>query len=1038
MSTASPICLVNSGSSTDGVNVGAGTTVVISLASTTGVDFWSIQCVSTDETSDSAAITSSLVIDPLAKTATFTAPSPVKKALIFSSIVNNSLDGDFVYDPNLTATFGIYVANTNDDRVLAVNERNEGSAMFGWVTTVNNLLRGGGGGGGGGGTLPITTTSATTLAVGDVVTQDDSSSLPLQITKWSATTRLAGKKPLGVARVITSSPGGGAQYLPFGNTVSHTITGISSGAVNTAVVGDDARIVRKPITGIFDTIVGVVNSQGNTYLQHVEKTSNNRIVGQHPYECTTDLSLDCAAAIQQAIDDAALAVTVYGAGAGKVRLPSNRYRLDRPLFCRVSGIHLEGEDRTGVSLESTFYIGPTIACTPYTGLYPSVSNSWNGHRGLRISRIGVSGTQLGLNLNASGAGWDLNGLSAITMEWVVKPFRNDMPTNGDAFLIDSSGGGTVVDAPSSCFQAVFSDSSILATINGATNASPIVISTTAAHTYSTGDEVNITGVLGNTAANGLWTIIVIDATHFSLTGSTGNGAYTSGGTANKSQKFFVFQLVTSGGTFVAGAVNHWNWNVNNVISVSYDGANMYTHLNGVHLSTFAANGTIKMSKEEWVVLGSPATKFMGEDYGHQTLGCELASMRVSSNARYNGSNYTPVVAPFNVDGTTLWASDWDNSSGSVERASSKTSATNTSIGIQYLPVQVNNFDFGEPAGIVIENMAIINEAGVGITANAISNLTINNIRVSTDRSGIVAQNNCFNSVYSNLYLTSGGGGIGWFGLSTGNSGYNSQIFNIQATSFYANIVTVTNTGIYGKNYLTNGIIDIYANNCTALSIGGGTNFSDEGLASSAQVATCMKIVGCTGVHVSGISFGQAKSAGPLIIVKGLGIFSNTSDVTFDACLFGTHPDFGFGATPGVVEIQTLDPRITVVFDNCAKSDFSPAVPWVSEATVAGMTANVRNRDRTGTSTIPMADVNVTITREPFLDRTLIITGAWTADRTLTVPALRDGGHEYFNNTTGAHNLLVKATGGAVSISVAPGARSVIYFDQGSSELYKLT
>jgi len=66
------------------------------------------------------------------------------------------------------------------------------------------------------------------------------------------------------------------------------------------------------------------------------------------------------------------------------------------------------------------------------------------------------------------------------------------------------------------------------TITGATNADPIVISA-AGHNRATGDEVTITGVGGNTAANGTWTITVIDANSFSLDGSQGSGAYTSGG-----------------------------------------------------------------------------------------------------------------------------------------------------------------------------------------------------------------------------------------------------------------------------------------------------------------------------------------------------------------------------------------------------------------------------------------------------------------------------------------------------------------------------
>jgi hypothetical protein len=66
-------------------------------------------------------------------------------------------------------------------------------------------------------------------------------------------------------------------------------------------------------------------------------------------------------------------------------------------------------------------------------------------------------------------------------------------------------------------------------IQQATNTSPIVI-TSAAHGLSSGGTVTISGVLGNTAANGTWVITVVDANDFSLNGSVGNGTYTSGGT----------------------------------------------------------------------------------------------------------------------------------------------------------------------------------------------------------------------------------------------------------------------------------------------------------------------------------------------------------------------------------------------------------------------------------------------------------------------------------------------------------------------------
>lgn len=80
------------------------------------------------------------------------------------------------------------------------------------------------------------------------------------------------------------------------------------------------------------------------------------------------------------------------------------------------------------------------------------------------------------------------------------------------------------------------------TITAASNASPIAV-TDIAHGYTTGDGVVISGVLGNTAANGSCYVSVTDADHFSLYSDSaltvpiaGNGNYTSGGAACKWQQ----------------------------------------------------------------------------------------------------------------------------------------------------------------------------------------------------------------------------------------------------------------------------------------------------------------------------------------------------------------------------------------------------------------------------------------------------------------------------------------------------------------------
>jgi hypothetical protein len=66
-------------------------------------------------------------------------------------------------------------------------------------------------------------------------------------------------------------------------------------------------------------------------------------------------------------------------------------------------------------------------------------------------------------------------------------------------------------------------------ITGATNASPIVLTLPSTAGLASGQVALVSSVVGNVAANGTWTITVVDSTHVSLNGSIGNGVYVSGG-----------------------------------------------------------------------------------------------------------------------------------------------------------------------------------------------------------------------------------------------------------------------------------------------------------------------------------------------------------------------------------------------------------------------------------------------------------------------------------------------------------------------------
>lgn len=66
-------------------------------------------------------------------------------------------------------------------------------------------------------------------------------------------------------------------------------------------------------------------------------------------------------------------------------------------------------------------------------------------------------------------------------------------------------------------------------ITAATNATPIAITTSAPHTLNTSDYVKISGVIGNSNANGTWQITVTGGSTFTLNTTFGNAAYGGGG-----------------------------------------------------------------------------------------------------------------------------------------------------------------------------------------------------------------------------------------------------------------------------------------------------------------------------------------------------------------------------------------------------------------------------------------------------------------------------------------------------------------------------
>ena len=112
-------------------------------------------------------------------------------------------------------------------------------------------------------------------------------------------------------------------------------------------------------------------------------------------------------------------------------------------------------------------------------------------------------------------------------------------------------------------------------ITGATNADPIVITSTA-HGLATRDMVNVSGVLGIPNANGTFRITKVDANSFSLDRSASNGTYTSGGTWTYS--LFTMELGADDNTIVGSGVGADQPELHRALfTVTYDTTRTITH-----------------------------------------------------------------------------------------------------------------------------------------------------------------------------------------------------------------------------------------------------------------------------------------------------------------------------------------------------------------------------------------------------------------------------------------------------------------------------
>lgn len=254
----------------------------------------------------------------------------------------------------------------------------------------------------------------------------------------------------------------------------------------------------------------------------------------------------------------------------------------------------------------------TIPATFVGGMYPNTT--------LQYGLAGTPGSAAELGtlafvLGNTGAGG--NGI-AITSETLPSLTFRTLFDNREwsALYFDTFAFNGVI--PTSAWEVSAVDVPALSgSVTGATNASPIVIHAVAHGMGAAGVilPVTVASVGGNTAANGFWSVLVIDVDHFSLRGSTGNGSYTSGGTWTTNKTAPALDIIHSSdykGQTGYGANVIFSHATDGTLAINDRVGNLAIGLNaagstltlgdGTHLTSISAQASISMGNNKIVIL----------------------------------------------------------------------------------------------------------------------------------------------------------------------------------------------------------------------------------------------------------------------------------------------------------------------------------------------------------------------------------------------------------------------------------------------------
>lgn len=833
---------------------------------------------------------------------------------------------------------------------------------------------GGGGSGGSGTTGIITATCTTTGAVGDVVTVDATD--PTKVRLATDAALLLGLDGYGILLTPALVPNFPVLYAATDGVAPNSATGLGIGAATWVVVVAN-RPVRKPNPEPTDYIIGTAHTSGAVHVRKDQRMTDMIVVGSRGYECDKTGNIDCSAAIQRALDDAynpALAGLPYN--IKPVYIPRGRYQLATPVQIKRSGARVYGDGMYSTYIDcAAMGAGPGLHASNFLSPMPPVAN--NGFaslaKSIHIETNLSTNNEPFLKFREFGMGVDVDGFTEFTVEMMVWVD----PSTPEGGVLFSSAGKRFPSDPAIAPGA--HSNAFMCTMDGSNSG------------CSTRVHVSTTGyVNANFAPSGAWT------------------------------------------GFPKG---QWVWFEFNV-----GRGFMRTFVGGWKLSFLTAVGSMVQADWESVNLGVGFSDFFGTGYSNVVATANIGYLRVSKTVRnqFDGSAnytqvYTPPTVPPPVDGlTTLWA-DFQITSGAFNNYRAIITkalplpSVETSWPQHWAPTS-SQAPFQSLAHIEISDMNIYSPAGPAVELQTVNESIVRDLSL-VGKTGVFCENNCFNLYLKRIYAAASTPDLARIGINLGDSAYEAGVDDCRLTAFRYGLLCLSATVVQNGYYIDNSQYGVLAITAANLVIN-GLSVSDEG-GGFVNPMTSIGLIRCGAVTISGCSLLVATGTGPVIHAEDGIVFFHRCDITLPGTSLGWHGPITSPVAPGnyCFDCRIIDPNYSMSvhsptfeasFNNFGIFPGTEAL-IIAPASTADIQWNLLPRVIFKHIVIAMADANQVVTMDQSLSGNFDCTGALTADRTLTFPVNPSGMRYVFNNTTGAHNVTVKSSGGAITTNVTPGA-----------------